>query len=103
MPRVIRDSRIVYSALLFAYPGEFRRRFGSEMLNTFSDQLSDEWAQNGVVGLLRVWRSATIELFSVAVPLQLRSPTTTAMALSFLISSAVFVAILRTVSIECSK
>jgi hypothetical protein len=103
MPRVLRDSRIVYSALLFVYPREFRRRFGSEMLGTFSDQLSDEWAQNGAVGLLRVWRSAVSELFSVAVPLQIRNPTTTAMALSFLVSSAVFMAILRAVSIECSK
>ena len=103
MPNLIRNSRVIYNAMLFAYPRDFRRRFGSEMMSTFSDQLSDEWGQNGMAGALRVWHSAARELFCVAVPLQLRNPTAAAVALSFLISSAVFMAIFRAVSIQCSK
>ena len=40
--------------LLFAYPGEFRLRFGTEMVTTFSDLISDEWEQNGRPGVARV-------------------------------------------------
>lgn len=103
MPRLFPDNRVIYNTILFAYPRDFRQRFGSEMLSTFSDQLSEEWDQHGVRGALRVWRSATAELFSVAVPLHLRSPTAAAMAVSFLMSLAVFMAIFRAVSFQCSK
>lgn len=38
----MRISYRIYSWLLFAYPPEFRRRFGSEMLRTFRDCCRDE-------------------------------------------------------------
>jgi hypothetical protein len=103
MTSAIRMSRGLYRTLLFTYPRDFRLRFGSEMIATFSDQICDEWKQNGLPGALRVWRSVLGELFYVAVPLQLRSSILVAMSLSFLWSFALFMALFRATSPACSK
>jgi len=87
--------------LLFMYPGDFRLRFGSEMVTTFSDLICGEWKQNGLPGVARVWRSALGEVFSVAVPLQLQSPIVVAISLSFLCSSALFMTVFRAMSHVC--
>jgi hypothetical protein len=87
--------------LLFIYPGDFRLRFGSEMVTTFSDLICGEWEHNGLPGVARVWRSALGEVFSVAVPLQLQSPIVVAIALSFLCSSALFMTVFRAMSHVC--
>ena len=75
------------------------------MLTTFSEQMCSEWKRSGLVGIVPVWRSALWELLSVAVPLQLqpRSSIVIAMALSFLWSSALFMALFRAVSPTCGK
>jgi len=83
------------------YPGDFRLRFGSEMVTTFSDLICGEWKQNGLPGVARVWRSALGEVFSVAVPLQLQSPIVVAISLSFLCSSALFMTVFRAMSHVC--
>lgn len=103
MTGAIRKSRWLYSMLLFAYPREFRQRFGSEMLTTFSDQMCSEWQRSGRTGVVQVWRSAVWELLSVAIPLQLRSSIVVAMALSFLWSSALFMVLFRAVSPTSGK
>jgi hypothetical protein len=76
--------------LLFMYPGDFRLRFGSEMVTTFADLICAEWEHHGLPGVARVWRSALGEVFSVAVPLQLQNSIVVAISLSFLCSSALF-------------
>ena len=81
MTTSLRSSYVVYRTLLFIYPRDFRLRFGTEMLATFSDQICDEWQQNGLLGALRVWFSALGELISVAVPLRLRNSIVVAMSL----------------------
>jgi len=86
MPNAVRVSCGLYKMLLFAYPSDFRLRFESEMVTTFSDLIGDEWKHNGLPGIARVWRSAAGEVFSVAVPLQLRSPIVIATCLSLLLS-----------------
>jgi hypothetical protein len=103
MPQTLRRICGLYSVLLFAYPRDFRQRFGSEMAATFSDQIRNEWNQGGVLGVSRVWRGAVWELFSIAVPLQMRSSIVVAAALSFLGSSALSLAFFRAVSFPCSK
>ena len=65
------------------------------MLATFSDQIREEWQENGVLGVLRVWFYALGELLSVAVPLQLRSSIVVAMSLAFLFSFGLFVVLLQ--------
>lgn len=103
MTSTVRASRSLYKMLLLTYPQDFRHRFESEMLATFSDLICGEWEQNGLPGVARVWRSAVGELFSVAVPLQLQSPIVVAMALSFLCSSALFMTIYGAMTHVCSK
>jgi hypothetical protein len=87
--------------LLFMYPGDFRLRFGSQMVTTFSDLICGEWERNGLPGVARVWRSALGEVFSVAVPLQLQSPIVVAISLSFFCSSALFMTVFRAMSHVC--
>src|SRR5437588_4811485 len=93
----------LYKMLLFAYPSDFRLRFESEMVTTFSDLICGEWEQNGLPGVARVWRSAVGELFSVAAPLHLQNPIVVAMAVSFLCSSALFMTIYCAMTHVCSK
>jgi hypothetical protein len=89
--------------LLFTYPRDFRLRFGSEMVTTFSDLICGEWEHNGLPGVARVWRSALGEVFSAAVPLQLQSPIVVAMSLSLLWSFALFMAIFHAMSHVCGS
>ena len=101
MTSAVRASCGLYKMLLFTYPGDFRLRFGSEMVTTFSDLICGEWEHNGLPGVARVWRSALGEVFSVAVPLQLQSPIVVAISISFLCSSALFMTVLRAMSHVC--
>ena len=73
MSSTVRVSCGLYKMLLFTYPGDFRLRFGSEMVSTFSDLICGEWEHHGLPGVARVWRSALGEVFSVAAPLQLQN------------------------------
>jgi hypothetical protein len=50
MPSAVRASCGLYKMLLFMYPGDFRLRFGSEMVTTFSDLICSEWECNGLPG-----------------------------------------------------
>lgn len=97
----VRASCGLYKMPLFAYPGDFRLRFGSEMVTTFSELICDEWEHNGLPGVARVWRSALGEVFSAAVPLQLQSSTVVATSLSLVSSFALFMAILYAMTHVC--
>ena len=101
MTRGVRASCGLYKMLLFAYPGDFRLRFGREMLTTFSELICDEWEHNGLPGVARVWRSALGEVFSAAVPLQLQSSTVVAMSLALVSSFALFMAIFYAMTHVC--
>jgi hypothetical protein len=103
MAFVLQKSSVLYEALLCAYPREFRQRFAAEMTETFAAQLSFETQQQGLRGFARVWNAAIRELFSVALPLQMRSSTALAMALSFVLSSVLFLAFFRAIPPACIK
>lgn len=103
MTSAVRASCGLYKMLLFAYPGDFRLRFGSEMVTTFSELICDEWEHNGLPGAARVWRSALGEVFSVAVPLQLQNSIVVAISLSFLCSSALFMTMFRAMTHVCGS
>lgn len=87
--------------LLLVYPGDFRRRFETEMVTTFSDLICHEWESNGLSGIARVWRSALGEVFSAALPLHLQNSIVIAISLSFLCSSALFITIFRAMAHVC--
>jgi len=102
MTSAVQMSCVLYKMLLFAYPSDFRLRFGNEMVTTFSDLLHGEWQNNGLPGVARVWRSALAEVLSVAVPLQLGSSAVIATSLALLSSFALFMAILYAMKLGCS-
>ena len=95
MSSAVRASCGLYKMLLFAYPSDFRLRFGSEMVTTFSDLICDEWEQNGLPGVARTWWSALGEVFSAAVPLHLQSPIVVATSLGLLSSCAFFIVVIQ--------
>jgi hypothetical protein len=103
MSSAVRVSCGLYKMLLFTYPGDFRLRFGSEMVTTFSDLICGEWEHHGLPGVARVWRSALGEVFSVAVPLQLQNSIVVAISFSFLCSSALFMTVFRAMTDVCSN
>ena len=93
----------LYKMLLFAYPSDFRLRFESEMVTTFSDLICGEWEHNGLPGVMRVWRSALGELFSSAVPLQLQRSIVVATCLALLSSFALFMAVFHAMTHVCGE
>jgi hypothetical protein len=101
MTIAVRASCGLYKMLLFAYPSDFRLRFESEMVTTFSDLICGEWEQNGLPGVVRVWRSVLGEVFSAAVPLQLQSSIVVATSLSLLSSLALFMALFYAMTHVC--
>lgn len=103
MGSAVRANCGLYKMLLFAYPSDFRLRFGSEMVTTFSDLICDEWEQNGLPGVARTWWSALGEVFSAAVPLRLQSPIVVATSLALLSSVALFAAIFYEMTHVCGE
>jgi hypothetical protein len=97
MPKIIRLSCYVYRRMLIFYPRDLRRRFGSEMVEVFADQLSEVALEQRSIGMLSLWGTALWELLSVAAPARLQSTTLIACTVSFLASSAMFLAILGAV------
>src|SRR5215470_12565564 len=103
MSSVVRASCGLYKVLLFAYPRDFRLRFGSEMATTFSDLICDEWEQNGLPGVARTWWYAVGEVFSAAVPLHVKNPIVVAGLLALISSSALFATIFYEMAHVCGE
>jgi hypothetical protein len=101
MTSAVRASCGLYKMLLFAYPSDFRMRFGSEMTTTFSDQLCGEWKNSGLPGVARVWRYALREVLSIAIPLQLQNSIVIATSLALLSSLALFMAVFHAMTHVC--
>jgi hypothetical protein len=103
MPQLLQRICRLYAVLLLAYPRDFRVRFGGEMVETFSEQIRDEWNRKGLAGIARVWRGIAWELLSIAVPLWIRNSIVVAAMLSFVGSSVLCLAFMRAVSFPCGK
>ena len=103
MTSAVRASCGLYKMLMLAYPTDFRIRFGTEMVTTFSDLICDEWEHNGLPGVARVWRSALGEVFSAAVPLQLQRSVVVATSLALLSSLALFMALFHAMTHVCNS
>lgn len=103
MTGTVRASCSLYKILLLTYRGDFRRRFGSEMVTTFSDLICEEWEHKGLAGVARVWRSALREVFSAAVPLRLQSSIVVATSLALLSSFAFFIAVFYGMTDVCNR
>lgn len=60
-------SERVYGVLLVAYPREFRRRYGGEMVRAFGDSCREAKRRGGAAGLTMVWVRAVPDLASTAI------------------------------------
>jgi hypothetical protein len=101
MTSAVRASCGLYKMLLFAYPSDFRLRFGSEMVTTFSDLCRVGTERSA--GSRSIVAVRTREVFSAAVPLHLQSPIVVATSLSLLSSLALFMMVFYAMSHVCSK
>lgn len=64
--RALRVSERVYRALLVAYPKEFRRVYGAQMMQVFRDLCREERQRNGTFGLARLWFRTLLDLAATA-------------------------------------
>ena len=64
------------------YPPELRERFGDEMELVLEEMLRDAWRDSGFLGAMRVWRSALVELLTVALPSRLAPVAVPALAMA---------------------
>jgi hypothetical protein len=59
-------SERVYRVLLLAYPREFRRDCGTEMVQAFGGLCTEEMRRGGALGLVRVWARTLPDLAATA-------------------------------------
>jgi hypothetical protein len=97
MERIVHASVWVYRQLLLVYPRELRARFAVDMAEVFEDSLQDASAQEGTAGIAVLWRSAFVELATIAIPARMKSNVIIASGLSFLLSSLITWVFLRAV------
>lgn len=64
--RAYRISGAVYRALLRAYPEEFRRDYGAQMEQTFSDLRHGEFRNGGKIGVAKLWTRTLLDLVATA-------------------------------------
>lgn len=84
MRRAMHLNRMAYRVTTLLYPSDFRRRFGEEMLETFTEDLVAQRTRRGIRGVFAVWRIALSELLRMAPRLWLRSSSIAAPALTAL-------------------
>ena len=89
MEPVVRVSVWIYRSLLGVYPRDLRTRFSADMAEVFEDLLRDAAEQRGAVGIVDSWRTAFLELVTVAVPAHLKPNVIIAGGLSFVVSSLI--------------
>jgi hypothetical protein len=64
--RALRVSERVYRALLVAYPKEFRRVYGAQVMQVFRDLCREERRRSGTFGLARLWFGTLLDLAATA-------------------------------------
>jgi hypothetical protein len=94
---IARTSGAIYSVLLILYPRELRREFGAEMVEVFEAGLRGALVKRDTAKLILFWGLAVWELVTVAVPSRLANSVVIAGAVSFLVSSALFLVFFRAV------
>jgi hypothetical protein len=62
IPRAVRVTLMVWSALLWLCPGAFRLAYAAEMEQVFRTMLLDAWRERGLRGVARLWAPALGDL-----------------------------------------
>ncbi len=71
--RSVSASERLYRLLLLLYPRAFREEYAAEMLYAFRDAYDEASQQEGMLGMLRLWRDFTYDLIKTACLLHVRS------------------------------
>lgn len=90
MPAILYLSCRLYRWMLALYPPALRSRFGNEMADVFSQQISEAWQFHRFPGFARVWSCALEEFVLVALPARLNPALLRIGAISLLSTIAVF-------------
>ena len=93
MPTATDLSARIFRIAILCYPRDFRREYADEMTTVFSDQLREARHEEGTAGIFRLWACALRELFTVALPLQLRNSVVIASAASLVGTSLIYLAL----------
>jgi hypothetical protein len=88
MNRFVQCSSRVYAGVLYLYPADLRRNFGTEMTAVFTDDLADAWRSRRLAGAVEVWWRAGSEVLQIALPGRLASEALVAPAVSVLLHLA---------------
>ncbi len=67
MNYVLRSSSQIYRRVLCLYPRNLRRDFGEDMLDVFTESLTDAWRTRDASGVIHAWRLALWELVPILV------------------------------------
>ena len=89
MPKTLQYISIGYRALLWLYPAELRDAYGKDMASIFEQLLRTEWTNRGLQGVAAASWHALGELFTVAIPGQLKSDWMISACLSLVITSGI--------------
>jgi hypothetical protein len=92
---VIRICALMYRLSLPLYPAALRVEHGPEMLWVFERQLDCACRSGGIVAVERVGWFGVRDLFTIAVPSRLGSERSIALTGATLISSALFIFLIR--------
>jgi hypothetical protein len=72
----------IYNRFLILYPEDLRRDYGPEMALVFADDLDAARREEGLRGVLRVWRCALGEFLRLALPVHAAHPAVRVPAIS---------------------
>jgi hypothetical protein len=89
MPKSLLYVLACYRNLLWLYPPDLRREYGSEMVEVFSQILLVEWTRRGKRGVATAGCRALGEVFTVAIPGHLSSDWLIVACISLMINSGV--------------
>jgi hypothetical protein len=79
----------IYGRLLVLYPEDLRRDFGADMALVFAEDLRTARRDEGLRGIIRVWRCALGEFLRLALPGYTSSPAVRVPAVWFALSTVI--------------
>jgi hypothetical protein len=88
MNRLVQWSSRIYTGVLYLYPADLRRDFGTEMAAVFTEDLADAWRSRRLAGAVGVWWRTGSEVLQIALPGRLSSDALVAPAVSVLLHLA---------------
>lgn len=89
MTHTLSLSSRIYGRLLVLYPEDLRRGYAAEMALVFAEDLETARREEGIRGVIRVWRCALGEFLRFALPSHASSPAIRVPAVWFALSTVI--------------